>query len=100
MNLDKRKKELKNTFFTGPGMIIITLLGLFGLGIIIFALYDFDEPFILYDFISKHGRYDYGIFVKKYSLEPKEFLHTPETLILYFTDKVPEWAEVGMEVIY
>ena len=52
------------------------------------------------DFISKHGRYDYGIFVKKYSLEPKEFLHTPETLILYFTDKVPEWAEVGMEVIY
>jgi hypothetical protein len=55
MNLDKRKKELKDTFFTGPGMIIITLLGLFGLGIIIFALYDFDEPFILYDFISKYG---------------------------------------------
>ena len=52
------------------------------------------------DFILKHGRYDYGIFVKKYSLEPKEFLHTPETLILYFTNKVPEWAEVGMEVIY
>lgn len=29
----------------------------------------------------------------------KECIHTPETLVVYFEDKVPFWAKVGMEVL-
>jgi len=52
------------------------------------------------DFIAKHGKHDYSEFVDKFSVKVKDTIYTPETLILYFEDKVPYWAEVGMEVLF
>lgn len=51
-------------------------------------------------FIAKYGKMEISQFRDCFELKVKEYLHNPETVILYFEDKVPEWAEVGMKVIY
>lgn len=50
-------------------------------------------------FVAEYGRYPYNKFLHKFSVIPKEVLHTPEQLVVYFQDKVPNWAKVGMEVV-
>ena len=51
------------------------------------------------DFIKQYGGHDYSTFLRKFGVDSKETLYTPETLIIYFKDSVPKWAKVGMEVI-
>lgn len=51
-------------------------------------------------FIAKYGRMEISQFRSRFELKVKECLHNPETVILYFEDKVPEWAEEGKKVIY
>lgn len=52
------------------------------------------------DFITLYGGHDYLTFRKKFGVESKDNLYTPETLVVYLNSSVPEWVKVGMEVIY
>ena len=51
-------------------------------------------------FIKKYGKHSMSLFRKCFELMAKDVLHTPEIVVLYFEDKVPNLAEEGMEVIY
>ena len=50
-------------------------------------------------FANKYGYCNYTTFKKQFGTEVKEVLHTPETVVIYFEDKIPYWVEKGMEVI-
>lgn len=51
------------------------------------------------EFINKYCKMEYPELIKNFSIKPKKTLHTPEILIAYFDDKVPEWAKTGMKIL-
>ena len=52
------------------------------------------------DFQKEYGNMSYTKFEAAFGISIAETVHTPETVVVYFKDKVPDWAKVGMEVIY
>jgi hypothetical protein len=51
------------------------------------------------EFINRYCKMEYPELIKNFSIKPKKTLHTPEILIAYFDDKVPEWAKTGMKIL-
>jgi len=52
------------------------------------------------NFRKKYGIMSYMKFEAAFGIPVAEDVHTPETVVVYFKDKVPDWLKVGMEVIY